>query len=291
MHNFLHTCIFLIMIAFAVMPGVGCTPEAGDVEDLAQNNADALNKQGMRHYSKGGYLMALRLFQRAASSDADNPEYANNAGMCLLRMRQPGESLQYFKKAIAQKKGHAMYYYNIGLAYRDLNYTDLAIASFQEATQMQADYFDALAELGILKLKIGQTKNAIEHLKAATNLRKSYELESHLGVALMQAGDLAAAAKHLQQSITLKPSYQLAHYNLGVVQQKLKNYAGAEASYQKALQLNPEYFLVYYNLAIVQRQQSRQAAARLSLQKFLSKAPRQMYRQRSDAQRLLQQWK
>ena len=65
---------------------------------------------------------------------------------------------------------------------------------------------------------------------------------------------LDEAETSYKKAIEHKPEFEVAHYNLGIVLEKLGRYDEAETSYKKAIKYKPNYFEAHNNLNIALRQ-------------------------------------
>ena len=65
--------------------------------------------------------LALVSYKRAYQLDQDNYDCLNNLGLCLQELDQPGEAVEYFKKAIAVNPKDETAYLNLANSYEDLN--------------------------------------------------------------------------------------------------------------------------------------------------------------------------
>jgi tetratricopeptide (TPR) repeat protein len=90
---------------------------------------------------------------------------------------------------------------------------------------------------------------AIAHYQRALAIKADYaETHNSLGNALLQEGKVDEAISHFQKALQIKPGLAEAHYNLGVALDQMGRVDKAIADYQKALEINPDNAKAHTNL-------------------------------------------
>lgn len=123
-----------------------------------------------------------------------------------------------------------------------------AEALYRQALQLDPANINALHMLGVLKLGLGQTEEAVKLLsEAAAVLERSGKiaaphaaLYNNLGNALRAAGRLDEAVAHYRRSIALEPTNVETFANLGHELMSLGQTEDAVANYQQAVRLDPK---------------------------------------------------
>lgn len=175
-----------------------------------------------------------------------------------------------------------------------------ALAPLNEALRRRQDYPDALCELGLCMLRIGETDRAEKALGQALSLEPAHpgahyrlgellqtrgdgpgaerefqtalksapewvEVHISLGTALAQRGALPDAIQHFRRVIDLRPEIPEAHNNLATALFSLGEHAEAARVYRQALVLRPKYFNARFNLGRALIANGQGAAGRAEL--------------------------
>jgi len=163
------------------------------------------------------------------------------------------------------KRLQAQNAYERGLSQVSQGQSALALASVQEAANL--DPYSALYRdtLGLLLLDLGRLDQAIAELKESTELDPNRgDIQFHLGTALAEARRWDEAVTAYRKAIVL-PSLtvlDLAHQNLGLALFHLGRYREAEDALRFALSLDPQLQAAYYNLGLVLIAQKRSQEAK-----------------------------
>ncbi|CAL5403066.1 unnamed protein product [Camellia sinensis] len=122
---------------------------------------------------------------RRVMSSAD-PEDLKRAGNEQYRLRNLGEALSLYDRAIAISPGNATYRFNRAVALTGLRRFAEAVRELEEAIKLDPGYAKAHHRLGSLLIRLGQVENARRHLcfpgyqPDASELQKLQEVEIHL---------------------------------------------------------------------------------------------------------------
>jgi tetratricopeptide (TPR) repeat protein len=109
--------------------------------------------------------------------------------------------------------------------------------------------FLAHNNLGLLLVKQGRDKEAIEHYRRASQLNPNfYEALNNLGNALATKGQFGEAIENYRQAIQINPDNFLALANLGNALAATGRFDEAIKDYFRSLQINPTYFEAWANL-------------------------------------------
>lgn len=117
---------------------------------------------------------------------------------------------------------------------------DQAEVYYRRALAQDAQHYDVLRHLGILKAQTGQHAEALEYLRAAlTSKPQSGEAYLLLGQIQADIGQFEAALESCDNALELMPRHAQTHYCRGNVLQALKRYEEALVSYDQAMALAP----------------------------------------------------
>lgn len=106
-------------------------------------------------------------------------------------------------------------HYHLGIAYKEMELYDYAIAEFEQAANSPAMKFDCAIMLGTCYLEKGDSARAIQYFKEGTHLKglnkeKLARLHFNLGLAYEISGMLAEALETFQQVLKLDSSFSEA---------------------------------------------------------------------------------
>ncbi|OKH34171.1 hypothetical protein NIES2101_39405 [Calothrix sp. HK-06] len=168
--------------------------------------------ENLKRYSEAEIAITL------AIQLAPRPAFYENRGIVYAYQEKSDLAIADFTKAIQINPQDAQAYYNRGLVYDDQKKSDLAIADFTKAIQINPQYVQAYNYRGVVY----------------DDQKKS---------------DLAIA--DFTKAIQINPQYAKAYYNRGNVYAYQKKSDLAIADYTKAIQINPQYADAYYNQGVV----------------------------------------
>ena len=139
--------------------------------------------------------------------------------------------------------------YNVGNAYMQKGQLDEAIAQYQKALEINANYADARNNLGNVFFRKGKLDAAIAEYQRTLAINPNLaETHTNLGNALFQKRQLDAAIEQYGMAVKVNPNYAQAHGNLGVAYFQKGQMDAAIAQYQQALIINPNYAEARTNL-------------------------------------------
>jgi protein O-GlcNAc transferase len=133
-------------------------------------------------------------------------------------MQRWSDSLAWLEHALKQAPQSALAWYNLGVSLEKLGRDADSQQAYERCLQLQADYFDAIRNLGTLALKQGDPKRAVGFLKQALGLEpKHANALVDLGNALSQIRDKPAAQEAYRLALSIDPDLQPALYNYAVL--------------------------------------------------------------------------
>lgn len=197
----------------------GCGPSLQE----RREKADTQYKLGVREYSRGNLVEALKSFQEAEKLYADDPKLRNAFG------------LLYFEKKEYQN----------------------AIAEFRRALQLDPNFFEAVNNLGTTYGYMRDWDRAIMEYRKLINepLYRTPELAHYnLGLALMERqweGDSIEAVKQFHAAVQIFPNFSRALDKYGVALFRLNRTQEAIKQLKKAFEVDPTFIEPRLNLGIV----------------------------------------
>ncbi len=203
-----------------------------------RDKAIALTYIGIIHDDRGEFDKAIEMYNRALRYDKRNPIIYRNLALAYRHKKE-------FEKAEeAIRAGLSISPDNVDNKILQGNIL-FEQGKFREARDMydsvlktDAGKPQALYNMGITLLKLGDLVSAMEYLKRAGNADRIGEVAhlayAKLGVLYSQQRDLPEAEKYLRLAVAINPRDAVDRYNLGVVLLQQQKSQEALEEFQKA---------------------------------------------------------
>ena len=125
------------------------------------------NSEGLAHYERGQYDLAIADFDKAIES---NPAYAaaySNRGLSYLHKGEYDLAVGDLARAIELDPKNAVSHHNLGFAHNQKGKWDLAIPALSKALELDPQYARAYLDRALSSIGKGQTSSAIDDLNRA----------------------------------------------------------------------------------------------------------------------------
>ena len=179
------------------------------------------------------------------------------------------------KRAEVQKL-QARAAYDRALSYLNDKQPAGALASLQEAININPSSPVYRDTLGVVLLELGRPDMALDHFKKAIELNPMYaDAYFHLGTALAESRRWDEAVVSYRKALEL-PTLTIpetANQNLGLALYHLKQYREAEQTLRFAISLDPKMQTAYYNLGLVFIAENRRDEAKAAFRQARQLAP------------------
>jgi serine/threonine protein kinase/tetratricopeptide (TPR) repeat protein len=153
-----------------------------ELAGLAPNNAMVLQTLGAIQFSRADYPAALATFNQAVAIDNDAVNHSN-IGTLLFYQQKYAEASEHFALAVELKPDNYQLWGNLADSYRWSQQPDKALQSYQQAIRLVSlllektpNLKNARLRLGLYLAKSGQSRQALQELKAAGALTKPQQL-------------------------------------------------------------------------------------------------------------------
>jgi Flp pilus assembly protein TadD len=170
--------------------------------------------------------------ERGAPSDAtsDATDRAslierNNRGVGLMGMFRYAEALDVFAELVRQYPDELDVKVNQAIATlnrQEENDEQLALTLLDDVLSKDPDHLRANYCSGLLRLYLGETREAFEHFKLVADADANDPFAAYyLGQCMEQSGDMDGAARQFERALQLDPYLRSAYYRLSQVYQRL----------------------------------------------------------------------
>ena len=145
---------------------------------------------------------------------------------------------------------------------------------YLQVLREKRDYFEALYQLGVLRIQQGRYDDAFQHLGEALQVNPdAIEALSNFGVLLHMQNRHQEALASFDKALSLRPAYADAHNNRGRVLGDLERHEDALASYDRALVISPNHAEVLNNRGMALHHLKRHEEALASYDRALVARP------------------
>jgi len=218
---------------------------------LVPKHVEALHHVGIIAFQEGNHELAAG-FIRAAL--AQNPNMAGahcDLGNALKELKQFGNALNSYDRALELAPNDADAYYNRGATLHAMKRFDDALASYDRALALNPGDAQAFNNRGVTLKEMQRFEEALASYDQALALVPDFvDAWSNRGIALREVGRFDEALESLDTAIALQPRFADAHVNRGIVLQSMERSQEALDAYDYALSLNPRFAQGYHNRAL-----------------------------------------
>jgi len=161
---------------------------------------------------------------------------------CLSKLGRPNQAVAAYQQAIAINADYFEAHNNLGNTFQDLGKLEEALACYKRMIAIAPGRANAYSNIGNIMFDRGSLDEAISNYRQALELDPQHALtHNNLGNAYQQQGQLEQAVQCYQKALAINPEFAMAHNNLGVALQDQGREIEAVNCYQRALELEPDY--------------------------------------------------
>jgi tetratricopeptide (TPR) repeat protein len=223
---------------------------------IASAHADALYllRMGLAARMRGDLNGAIHHYTQAIDTgELTQLQLAvvlNSRGVAYDMTGEPDKAIADFNAAIQINAEYGEAYVNRGLAWAKKRNYDRAEADFTAATPDEKFAFLAFNNRGNIYAEKGDYDHAIEDYSRAIRLRPDYA-DAYYGRANVhnELGDTGKAMADFDAAIRIKPDFPAAYVNRGVLKIASGDSDGAIADFDAAIRLNPNDAMTFSNRA------------------------------------------
>ena len=237
---------------------------------LAENSdperiADLWCEQGKILVFNEEYEAAVSSFDKAIQARPNQPIKLNPLSHFFQRL---------LRRKVTSMKGFEEAWYGRGYALRNLGLDEEALASYEQAVEIQPDYYTAWYNRGNTLGTLGRYEEALASYDKALAIKPDYDLAWFgRGYALDALGRLEGALASYDKALEINPDDDSAWYNRGNALNNLGRHEEAITSYDKALEINPDNDSAWHNRGMSLKNLGRHEEALLCFEQVLKIKP------------------
>ncbi|MFN2430458.1 MAG: tetratricopeptide repeat protein, partial [Cryomorphaceae bacterium] len=204
--------------------------------------------KGEIYFMQGNLRDARLNLEKAVRYDETNTEALLKLGEVNFLLRRYDNAIETLDQALKVNENLAQAYFIKGFVFKELGDTTLSFSSFQTATEVNPEHYDAYIQLGNLSAQQGNPI-AMEYLQTALEIKpNSAEALYNLGMFYQAGNKFDKAMEVYQRLIRADGQNFLGYYNTGYIHlTEFLEFEIAEAYFDSVLQVKPEYVDALYN--------------------------------------------
>jgi tetratricopeptide (TPR) repeat protein len=195
----------------------------------------------LAHHRAGNLPLARDTYQVVLTIDPRQADALHLLGVTFLKER-PGEAESLIRRAISSDRRSSLYYSNLGVALRNQQRFEEALAMYDKALRRKPDYLDAHVNRGLTLLALRRPLDAIAAFGAALTLKSDFP------AALKFRGDVLHDLRRWDEAVAdydrllaITPGDASALNNRGLALLELKRLDEALESFNLALVFVPDH--------------------------------------------------
>ena len=214
------------------------------------------------YFAKGELRFARLEFEKAIQYDETNADALVKLGEVNFYLRRYEDALIYINDALREDDQLPQAYFLKGFIYKELGDTTLAKSSFQTATEVNPNHFEAYMELGNL-YAYEKDPLAQDYFETAIQINpKSAEAYYNKGMYLQTTGKYDEALDVYRDMINSDKNNFLGYYNSGYIYlTEYLDYKTAQAYFDSVLMIKPAYVDALYNKGLCAEEMGKDGEA------------------------------
>ncbi len=248
--------------------------------DSNSDNEAVLAKLALSYQNTGENEKALEYFNKTFAINPDLTvlrfDYANLLG----NMGKRNDAIEEYKTYLKAYPNDANAYRNLGLVYKDLDNTELALFNLGKAYSIDPSDFDTKKDLALVYHQKKDYVNALKFYNLALSSEPdNYELLANKALTLHAMNNYVSAIELYKQLIAIKPNERLeknlnsAIISYGYALLDKKDYGQAILYFEDAIETNKNEPSAYYGYALANDKMGCTNIAYENYTKALSLAP------------------
>ena len=223
---------------------------------------------GMSEYGAGKFKEASKDLELAVNGDPENSELHNVLAQSCLFAKSYDCALGEFQWILKRNPDSASVHMLTGEALDGLGRTTEAIQEFTVAAKVDARAPNVNFGLGYLYWKLREYDDAGRAFEAELALDHSNpQAMAYLGDVEMKRGNTDKALELFQNAVRIRNDLRIAYVDLGVILTDQKQYGEALAALQRGEKLDPEQPEVHYRLGRLYQAMGNAEAAKNEFEK------------------------
>lgn len=213
-------------------------------------SSQALTRRGLERARKGQFAEAEEFFRRVLADGKGNARDYANLGAALAGQNRLDEAMMAYRRALEIDPLESFAHYNMGLALSQSGQHEAAAKHLETALDIDPTYADAYNALGLSHLQRGDKAQAINSFSEAVRLNPGLlPARSNLAKSLADSGQVARAIEEWQAVLEVDPNHLETLYNLAIAQSMVRRYAESVRYFQRGIELAPNSSLFARGLA------------------------------------------
>jgi tetratricopeptide (TPR) repeat protein len=211
----------------------------------------ALQAMAEIHLLKRDLPAARELYETLLRESPDSPKLWNERGVVLQQGGQPDEALASYQQAVQVDPKYGLGWNNLGVLLVHRGETEQAIEAFRTALQCQSTLSAARLNLALLLFQLRRFQLSLEaYRQVLTSEPSSAATWNGIGLVLIELKRFTDARNAFVRAIEGDAEHAGAHYNLSFTLSNLGDYDGALRATKRALELDPYYVSQKFALTI-----------------------------------------
>ena len=186
---------------------------------------------------------AVKVYQKILSLDPKNTFAMVALGRIYYYIQNHDESIKYLNQAITLDNHIAEAYYLRGMNFKEMNFTDNAIKSFQTAVAVNQAYYEAYMQLGAMFAKQKKPMAAAYYENAIRINPADPRAFFARGSYFQEVDSTRLAIRDYTEAVRKDPNFKQAHYNLAYNLYLDKKYQKAMEHFSDALKLDSTFII------------------------------------------------
>ncbi len=267
-------------LAVALIAATAGMPTTVLAQSDRKRTSEDYFREGVEHLGAGRHAPVIHSFLYCFQYKPDQKECWFNLGVAFGRKRAFASEAAAYHKAVALDPNYGRAHFNLGVVYEDLGKADKALQHYERAIAAEPKSQDARLNRAMLLLSGKRVDEAVRAFEAAVkvkddnpeawfDLAESLDIQAEGRQEPARTQGLRAAISTYYKAIHLDATHYRAHYNIGLIHNRLKDRESEVAAYRKCLALRPKYTPALYNIAFALRDTRDIAAAANAFNAYL----------------------
>ncbi|WP_199426653.1 tetratricopeptide repeat protein [Thermaerobacillus caldiproteolyticus] len=201
------------------------------------NRYEPLKLLGSAYAAIGNYFGAEQFLLKALKIQPESPDIWNSIGLINYHQGKYSEAIKAFLFSL-KLHNDSFTHFNLALCYTAVNNYQYALQHYDEAIQLNEEFYDAYNNKGLLLKDLWRISEAIDNFKRAIDLDpENVKALFNYAYLLKDLGKNDKAIYFFSQALENNPNNEHIHLNLGLLYCRIENYNSASYHFKKCIRM------------------------------------------------------